>query len=141
MAEIISRPTIILGKVLATSFDNHTLRCRRTTGLVAWTSTVHALYSASRKRCRQPWNQTLPVCRRKADLHHISNAISTLLACTNDIYAWLTNNVLTLNPSKYEEIVFKGPQCAENVAKNVNVAGSNITISSVIKSLGVILDK
>ena len=68
--------------------------------------------------------------------NEFSNGISTLLACMNDIYAWLTNNSLALNPSKSEEIVFQGPRCTENVVKYANVAGSNITISSEVKSLG-----
>ena len=63
MSEIISRPTIILRNVRARSFDNNTLRRRRTTRLVALPSTVHALHRTSRKCCRQPLNQTPPVCR------------------------------------------------------------------------------
>ena len=73
--------------------------------------------------------------------NEFSNGISTLLACTNRIYAWITNNGLALNPSKSEAIVFQGPRCAENVVKDVIVAGSNITISLNVKSLGVVLDK
>ena len=68
--------------------------------------------------------------------NEFSNGISTLLACTNGIYAWLTNNGLALNPSKSEAIVFQGPRCTENIIKDVIVAGSNIANSSEVKSLG-----
>ena len=68
-----------------------------------------------------------------------SNLISTLLAYTSVIYALLINNGLAQNPSKSEAIVFQRPRYTENVIKDVN--DSNITISSEVKSLVVVLDK
>ena len=41
--------------------------------------------------------------------HEIAAGVDVLEICTNDIYSWLTNNSLALNPSKSEAINFHEP--------------------------------
>ena len=147
MTEIIYHPAIILRKVYRPG------RCTTTTSDVA----VPQASSLDHLLCTLFIVSLAKVVARHGIKHHqyaddmqiyitsaankFSNGISTLLASTNDIYAWLTNKGLALNPSRSEVIVFQGQRCAENVVNDVNIVGSNIAISSEVKNLGVVLDK
>ena len=115
---------IILRKVQARSFDNHSLRRQHTTMLVAWPSTVHAIHRAlanvvaSHGIKHHKYADDMQIYITSAK-NEFSNGFSILQECSNDIYAWLTNNGLALNLSKSEEIVLQGQRCTENVVKDV----------------------
>ena len=61
--------------------------------------------------------------------------------CTDALYNWPSHNSLVFNPSKSEVIHFNcvQAQCIKDFG-NINIAGTSITLSPSIKSLGVILD-
>ena len=71
-----------------------------------------------------------------------SHSVSRLEGCLSDLHAWFCLNGLALNPNKSEAIHFSTAQRArffEPVAA-VNVAGTTISTSDSIKTLGVLLD-
>jgi len=71
-----------------------------------------------------------------------TQSISQLEGCLSDLYSWFCNNGLSLNPDKSDAIHFCTSQRArftESVTA-VNVAGTTVSTSDSIKTLGVLLD-
>ena len=68
--------------------------------------------------------------------------IGQLQDCLSDLHAWFCLNSLALNNSKSEAIFFCSSQLRRHIAgiQSVDVAGTNVTVSDTIKTLGVILD-
>ena len=72
----------------------------------------------------------------------IRAGLSTLEACTRDVKRWFAENDLLLNADK-SEVMMIGTPAQLRAASSVNtvaVADANLTLSSKLKSLGVILD-
>ena len=72
-----------------------------------------------------------------------TSASTSIPACTTAIYEWLLHNCLALNPDKSESVLLGtatriGP--LRDVV-SVNVAGTPITLSHSIKSLGLVIDE
>jgi len=68
--------------------------------------------------------------------------LSQLINCTEDITHWFLENVLLLNASKTEAVVFGTASRLQNVdnAGGVNVAGTSLQFSDSVKLLGVELE-
>ena len=72
----------------------------------------------------------------------IGTSIDTLEKCSAAVNDLMLPNGLALNPDKSEVILFGTSRAiASSKIKSVTVAGSHITISDKVNSLGVILDK
>jgi len=72
----------------------------------------------------------------------IRAGLSTLEACTCDVKRWFAENDLLLNADK-SEVMMIGTPAQLHAASSVNtvaVADAHLTLSSKLKSLGVILD-
>ena len=72
----------------------------------------------------------------------IRTCLSTLEACTRDVKRWFAENDLLLNADKSEVMMIGTPAQlrAASTVNTVPVADANLTLSSKLKSLGVILD-
>lgn len=72
-----------------------------------------------------------------------NESIRNLEACTCAVRDWFARNGMLLNPDKSEVLLIATPSVAETFAEGsgVAVAGSNITFSVKLKSLGVTLDR
>ena len=72
----------------------------------------------------------------------ISAGVSTLEACTRDVKRCFAENDLLLNADKSEVMMIGTPSqlCAASTVNTVVVADANLTLSSKLKSLAVILD-
>ena len=76
--------------------------------------------------------------------HETAGSESTNLgACTAAVYEWLLHYCLALNPDKSDSAIFDTVARTKSlrIVVSVNVAGTPITLSHCIKSLGVIVDK
>ena len=73
-----------------------------------------------------------------------SSAVSNLMACTTAVYNWLLHNTLALNPDKSDAAMFGTAQRVQSLQDqnlvSVSVAGTPITLTDHIKSLGVTFD-
>ncbi len=70
--------------------------------------------------------------------HTVKKGLEILLACLNDIRSWMSSNVLHLNASKTEAIVF-GPSVGKE-KNTVNVGNLHSYIKPAVTSLGFTLD-
>ena len=67
----------------------------------------------------------------------------SLELCTGAVYNWFSSNGLSLNPDKSEAIVMgTSARLKSDVPiATLAVAGSSVTVTCSVKSLGVTLDK
>ena len=72
----------------------------------------------------------------------IRAGLSTLEDCTRDVKRWFAENDLLLNADKSEVMMIGTPSQlrAASTVNTVAVADANVTLSSKLKSLGVIVD-
>lgn len=68
------------------------------------------------------------------------SGLSLLETCTSNLQRWFWQNDLLLNPDKSDAIFFGTRQRLHNLPQSLSVAGSNITPSDRLKTLGVTLD-
>ena len=132
--------TITLAKI------NQWTRCPRSASLkgqyanrtYSW-FTLPYIASAFRVNMHQYANDTqLYVVVYRNDENLSTDALEKCSAAVND---WMLHNGLALNPDKSEAIMFRTSGSLLHLRSKVLVAGSAITISDKVKSLGVILDK
>ena len=63
--------------------------------------------------------------------------------CISDVQAWMHNNKLQLYPDKTEMIIFTSKRYQHNshLPSEIGVNGSQISVSSYVRNLGVTLDQ
>ena len=72
---------------------------------------------------------------------HANNALHSLELCVEEIRNWMSQNFLKLNDDKTEFIVFGSKQQLDKVSiKHIRIGSSNISPSSHVRNLGIILD-
>ena len=73
---------------------------------------------------------------------NVTDSITRLEACLDNLRTWLCHNGLCLNPDKSESILFGTRQRLRTfpVIPSINIAGNDIKLSVQITSLGVIMD-
>ena len=73
---------------------------------------------------------------------NVTDSITRLEACLDNLRTWLCHNGLCLNPDKSESILFGTRQRLRTfpVIPSINIAGNDIKLSDQITSLGVIMD-
>ena len=75
-------------------------------------------------------------------LNRVISQLTTSCDCLTQLHHWFCVNGLALNPDKSEAIWFSTRQRSESSTpvSSVNIAGSIITTSSTVKTLGITLD-
>ena len=72
---------------------------------------------------------------------NISSAINSLSKCVTDVSSWMSSNKLKLNESKTEIILIGTTQKLKSLdIKMVDICGEDISISTKVRNLGVIMD-
>ena len=68
-------------------------------------------------------------------------AASSFASCVDTVTAWARCNRLQLNPSKTEYIWIRSPRSNHTIFPDITLAGSTITQSHTVRSLGIHLDQ
>ena len=72
-----------------------------------------------------------------------TQSVTELESCLTDLYCWLSHNGLCLSPSKSDAVLFGTHQrlCTLSPISSINIAGSVISLSETVTTLGVTLDQ
>ena len=75
------------------------------------------------------------------DPHHIGVALQSTETCIDAVKTWMVRNWLQLNDTKTEFIIFGSKQNLSKITTTcINVGGSDIQCSDVVRSIGAYLD-
>ena len=77
--------------------------------LCPWTYTFYSIYCSPQSRHRWAWCRTSSLCRWHTNLSlsgsEVLESLTDLKSCVTDVFTWMTNSKLKLDPSKTEFII------------------------------------